>query len=408
MKRSLSVFAALCLLLGALALGGCEVKIEVPSETSSSSVLDITVLQHVSGTDIPPVVQQDVPALADIPARKLMQVDYTKVYRYAPQSIKVHYAGAGDSGTEYSRADTVPQKVIDTFGASVVNGDIGPVVSAHGIGTELSADQLTDRLGVTLTEDPMSTASGILADADNDGIDDIVALVFYGGTGGFSELKFFKGSADGFRQTDSLSCINYNYYILSFDGKNYVCQYEMDYNTKYVLGCCIYSCKDGRFTDGVSAIREVGDYNVSVVYEDMNFAEIDTVRKTLVNKKMPEILDAHDGVIFGTAEDVIEEFFHFSGDIDNDGSKEYYYKKMFYPSNTGTWKSCLWEWLDENDEYLNIPYSEDIIQNIKDADTSLADTVYTFWLDKVGNTNVLYLYTDSADRFTLSAYIVGK
>jgi hypothetical protein len=124
---------------------------------------------------------------------------------------------------------------------------------------------------------------------------------------------------------------------------------------------------------------------MEIKYEDSSFGGIEQIKKTLTNKKMPEILERNDGVIYGTAETIDKsgsDYFKYSADIDNDGKPEIYDKFMWYPSNIGTVMQCMYDFKD------SIVFD--------DLWTRLSETVgegrlYTFWLDKVDDKNILLL-----------------
>jgi hypothetical protein len=139
---------------------------------------------------------------------------------------------------------------------------------------------------------------------------------------------------------------------------------------------------------------------MDIVYEDKSFEAIDTVKKTLCNSNLSDILYSNDGVIIGTGETLYEDSdYAYSADINNDGNEDYYNKNMWYPSNMGTVMSCIYDFKDSI-------ILEDLCRNLTDEIGN--GRLYTFWLDEVNGNNLLYLYFGDNLDYSLYGFLISQ
>lgn len=341
--------------------------------------------------------------LSSVPARKLMQVDFDKVFKTEITHGEKYFPSGEGNSVAFTGADVIPSYLSDELAGALLNNKGDAFIAQYETGTTLEPDAFVSMTGAQ--DDQMTTYHPVKADVDNDGTDDIAVLVNFGGTGGFGELRVYKGADGGYRLTDTFATIIYSFHVLNYNGKNYICQDQYDYETKYFAGYMLLCCSGGRFAAQDLITLDVTDYIVSISFEDSGFEGIEDIRSTLVNKNIPRIFTANDDVIYGTSEEVLEKYYRFKCDIDNDGKEEIYEKMMHYPSNMGTLKYCYWYYYDGDGELIDNP--DDKLYRLLQADTDIAENIYMFWVDKAGGKNVTYFYTDSADRFVLSAYVIS-
>jgi hypothetical protein len=265
---------------------------------------------------------------------------------------------------------------------------------------EISQEEYISLTGATLEE--FETVFPFIVDVDNDGIDDIIAQLYGGGTGGFSSMVLFSGSeAGGYALTSSFECLLQNFAIITYQDKNYLLMEERNYNTKYYSGYTLYLYDEGVLADGMIFSYDITDYDMKVEYENKAFAGMDQIRNTLNNKGIPELMDSKDYVLIGTAEQIEEEkeSYQYSGDIDNDGKIEYYNKYIWYPSNMGTVMMCLYDFEDST-------MLEELLESL--VDEVGEGRLYSFWLDEIEGKNILYLYYGENLDFSLYAILIDR
>ena len=419
MKMKIRLIAAvMCLLMGLSMFAGCASETYTYIDDEEAEVQNNTGWQVVSSTEgyfdnteVVPEYTQEVKPDSSLPARKLMQVNFAKKYRAETTPLAKYYGEIEGDGEPYSGVDVIADDLTDALGTAILDNTHEAFVEQHSVGTKLSVDEFFEKVGDEARVDPAeikdssvgADVTAVLADVDNDGVDDITAMFYFGGTGGFGYFKIFKGTAEGFKATDSYQCVVYPFNILDWNGKRYLCQYQLDYETKYFYGYQLTVYREGMAAASSVVSREVDDYDVTIPFEDKSYEYISDVKKTLVDKNMPRILSANDDVIFGTAEEIVEKYYRFKCDINNDGTTEMYEKEMSYPSNMSGRKFCNWYYLDADGEPMDDP--DDFIFELFEADGDTAENIFMFWADKLGDKNVLYMYSDSADRFVLTGYI---
>ena len=238
-------------------------------------------------------------------------------------------------------------------------------------------------------------------DVDNDGIDDLIGQVYGGGTGGFCSMVLYRGSEAGdYTLTSSFECLLQNFDFISYQEKNYLLMDEFNYNTKYHSGYSLYLYEEGILADGMIFSYKILDYDMVVKYEKKNFTGMDQIKKVLNNKDLPKLLDNNEGILLGSAEQIEKDmdYYQYSSDIDNDGKIDYYYKQMWYPSNMGTVMMCIYDFEESTvlDEILGI--LEDEVGEGR---------LYTYWLDRIDNKNIMYLYYGENLDFTLYAVLIS-
>ena len=175
----------------------------------------------------------------------------------------------------------------------------------------------------------------VMADGDNDGIDDVVIEEYGGGSGGFTEFVFYKGKEDGsFERTGSYGHVMEEFAFITFEGKNYLCRTTFDYDKKEYNGFDLFCYRDGVRVEEVELRLKPGEYNCELT--DYANADYKAYVEVYLNKE--SCLDffamvEDDQEIWGDAEKPEEDYIC---DINNDGIAENYSKGIWYPSNIST------------------------------------------------------------------------
>lgn len=209
---------------------------------------------------------------------------------------------------------------------------------------DLLADQNLDiRLEALMTARYSGDYVMIEADCDNDGIMDIIAQVYTGGSAGLTEYIFFKGCPDGsFVKTDDFGSVSEEFAVISWQGKNYLCRMTYDYAKKIGHGITLIAFEDGKRSKEASLIRVPEQYDVWIadveddlpqsVANDYSLLAAGIAKDAL---KIKEQLDGYQTVT-GNAEQRVSEGNveeKFQSDLDNDGEMEQYHKYLWMTSN---------------------------------------------------------------------------
>lgn len=330
---------------------------------------------------------------------ELLRVDFNAITTPTGEELESYYTDAkGDIKLSYS--SRIPKELSDMIIDAMKSGKEEETFEPLKVGTELSQEQFCGQTGLEIAESEAMIP--IQADVDNDKNQDLIGLHYWGGTGGFCSMELYQGSEDGdFRLTNSFDCLYQEYKLLSYQGKNYLLMKDFDYNTKYDSGYTLYLYEDGTLTDGMSFRFDIQDYEMKIPYESTSYEGMDQIKKTLCNKKLVDIFNKN-GVIYGTGETIDESDqvdYRYSCDIDNDGKPEYYNKSIWYPSNLGTVMKCIYDFKDSK-------VFEDLCSRL--SDEMGEGRLYTFWIDKINEENVMYLYYGNNLDFTLYAYLLKR
>lgn len=328
---------------------------------------------------------------------KLYKVSYDAITQPIGQEM-TSYSSMMDGDQVFSYSSRIPEElnvnIVEALRLEKKEVAFAPLKEAE----EISQEEYCSLTGSTLEE--FETVFPFIVDVDNDGIDDIIAQLYGGGTGGFSSMVLFSGSeAGGYALTSSFECLLQNFAIITYQDKNYLLMEERNYNTKYYSGYTLYLYDEGVLADGMIFSYDITDYDMKVEYENKTFAGMDQIRNTLNNKGIPELMDSNDYVLIGTAEQIEEEkdSYQYSGDIDNDGKIEYYNKYIWYPSNMGTVMMCLY---DFEEPTILEKLLESLAEEVGDG------RLYSFWLDEIEGKNILYLYYGENLDFNLYAILI--
>lgn len=332
-------------------------------------------------------------------AERLFLVDFNAVTRVVSEELESYSSSIADyNDMQFSHESRIPQELIELVIQAMQAGNeksLAPLIVA---GTELEKEEFLRLTGFEM--DDTGYVFPFRIDIDNDNVEDIICQNYGGGTGGFSSMQLFRGMDGKYVLTNSFECLLQEFLFLSFQGKNYLLMKNFDYYTKYFSGYNLYLYANGTLIDGVGFSFITEDYKEQIRYESDSFTGMAQIKNTLLNKKMPDVLNNGGGVIFGTAEKIDEtadNAYRYSADIDNDGRLEHYYKEMWYPSNMGTVMSCMYGFSNSNAlEDLMLRLSDEIGEG----------RLYTFWLDRAGDKNVLYLYIGKNLDFSLYAYLL--
>ena len=219
----------------------------------------------------------------------------------------------------------------------------------------------------------------VMTDADNDGITDIVAEEYFGGTAGFTDYVFYKGQEDGtYQKKSSYDAVQEEFAIITYDGKNYLCRTLFDYSKKIYNGFFI-----ARYVDGVQAqtaeltlFPEKYDIRLAECAGEKYRAFAENIYENSLHFK--EMIDEHENIDGSSEEESpLEKQYRYQCDLDNDGEPEQYNKSIWVPGNMGTYESLSFSGEGEGIEHTN------------DALCAAEGTPIMMWVEPLGEENII-------------------
>lgn len=306
------------------------------------------------------------------------------------------------SGKEY-----IPGELVEKIAASMQNGTESECLEAMMNDRELTNEERTSlaETNPDLRLEIISAQSLLMveADVDHDGINDIFAQSYYGGSGGFVDFILFKGKEDGsFEGSDRFGSVMQEFGIISFEGKNYLCRTDFDYGKKQYNGFSVSCYEDGKIVETVIIRLSADSYNIKVTECDERYTDLaqDSMSKALSYKND---IDAYENVP-GSAEEGTEEdpemTWKFRCDLDNDGKKEVYGKRIWTTSNMGTVDGLSMQGEDEDDEGM---------KQAEEAVFSGEGNPIMMWVDAWKGKNIVtVMYRTGLEDFEIIGYYVKE
>ncbi len=243
----------------------------------------------------------------------------------------------------------IPQALLDTVTKAMLDGTeletLKELVHDQELTKDeilaLAKDNLAIRCDVVLAEQSGDYIM-VMSDADNDGITDIVAEEYFGGSGGFTEYVFYKGQDDGtYQKTSSYDAVKEEFAVITYDGKNYLCRTLYDYTKKIYNGISIACYVDGVQVQTAELMLYPEKYDITLAEctEERYRAFAENIFEN--SHYFKEEIDEYKN-IDGSSEEKSssDEQYEYRCDLDNDGDVEQYHKTIWLPSNMGT-SECL-------------------------------------------------------------------
>ncbi|MDE7267918.1 MAG: hypothetical protein K2N89_10680 [Lachnospiraceae bacterium] len=292
----------------------------------------------------------------------LHKIDYHHEHKeYIPQALLEKIANAMLDGTE---SETLKELVYDKE------------LTKDAVLT-LAKDNLAMRCDV-IEADRSGDYIMVMADADNDGIMDIVAEEYFGGSGIYTEYVFYKGQKDGtYQKTSSYDAVKEEFAIITYDGKKYLCRTLYDDSKKKYIGFCVAYYVDGVQVQATELTFSAEKYDIRLTEcageKYRAFAE-NIYEKSLSFKEM---IDKHIKIDGSSEEKLpLETQYRYQCDLDNDGEAEQY-NKYILESNMGTYEKFHFNGKGEEVEYID------------DALRAVEGTPTMMWVEPLGEENIV-------------------
>lgn len=243
----------------------------------------------------------------------------------------------------------------------------------------------------------------VRTDLDNDGIEDIYARIYSGGSGGFADYILYRGMEDGGYQKTGYGSGTFieAFTPICFDGKNYICRREEDYDKKIENGLVLEGYRDGKMVETVTLSLVQGETDITLRSCQEGYREIAEMER----EKAEDIFDDTENFrsVVGDAEEkVTGEDTIFLGDIDNDGELEKYIKFIWTPSNM--WTQSMFEFeLEEGAKkgVGEIAFEKAVYENWKARGVPIM-----FWVDARGAENIVnVMYRTDLYDYVIEGYL---
>lgn len=236
----------------------------------------------------------------------------------------------------------------------------------------------------------------ILADLDDDGYEDIYALICDGGTAGFTDFAVFQGNAEGeYEEIERFFAFRWPFVVIAWEGKNYVCRTIVDYDKKERGALVLYGYRNGRRTETVafSLVPEKQKINVTSCEEGYQEIAERQIRKA------PEIYQKTETADFSVGDAEQKTEYGLGSDFDNDGVVEDYYKRMWTPSNI---------WIDSGLIFSTKTEGEgSALQEIISENEERLGTAIMMWVDGYRGENIVnVMYRTGLYDYVIEGYLM--
>lgn len=245
----------------------------------------------------------------------------------------------------------------------------------------------------------------VRADLDNDGREDIFAQIDdSGGRMGFADYVLYQGQEDGtYRETGEGSGEFYwSFTAVRWEGKNYICRDEVDYNKRIRNGLVLEGYRDGKLAETVSLNLVPGKTETAVLSCQKGYGEMAEKEQL----KAQEIFEKTEegNIVSGDAEQETEEEFVFSCDIDNDGVEERYKKWFWWPSTTSSISHVEFEMEKETEEIEET--EETVIERVISENPEKRGTPIMLWVDCYQGKNIVnVMYRTDLYDYVVEGYL---
>lgn len=248
-------------------------------------------------------------------------------------------------------------------------------------------------------KDPACGGAADGISGDGDGIPDIAADLYFGGSGGFTEFTFFKGMGDGtYQQTSAFSSVIREFGLIQYEGEHYLVRTSYDYSTKETDGLDLYLYRNGEIADALGLYFAVTGYDRTEELLDRKGAAALAALDQMTG--VPgRIENSWNVPVLGNAEMMEplgeqDQLWHC--DLDNDGIEEAYRKRVFLSSNTAAVQHGEVDFQEGG-----CPAFDEAVRTICGAEEDLRYD--TFWVDQIEGENVSFLGFWNLDGYTVYA-----
>lgn len=299
--------------------------------------------------------------------------------------------------------DYIPQALLDNIKKAMLNAAVPETLAEFRIDNQLTNDAV-----LTLAKDHVELRSEVvlakqygdyhmdMADLDNDGIMDLIGETYYDGIGNYTQYTFYQGQKGGaYQKTQSRVCVTAaeRFDILSYDGKNYLCQtlYNNDEKKDISLSCYV----DGTVAETVQLVFFPEKYDICLAEcaEDKYRILVENILQNGISYK--DKIDEYKN-IDGRSEEKAgsQKYDAYQCDLNNDGVLDQYYKDI---------------WARRDLAYLDF-FSEDaeIEKVVCDMGQSVEGSAVMMWVEPFAGENIINIIsTTEWEDFEITGFLLN-
>ena len=221
---------------------------------------------------------------------------------------------------------------------------------------------------------------------------------------GLADYVLYQGQEDGtYWETGEGSGKYYwSFAAVRWEGKNYICRKEVDYEKRIMNGLVLEGYQDGKLVETVSLNLVPGKPEISVLSAQKDYQEMAEGELQKAQEIFEETEKFH--AVMGDAEQETEETCIFSGDIDNDGVRERYEKSVWLPSTTSSISHLVFELQRETEETEDT--EETVMERAISENLEKRGTPIMLWVDSYRGKNIVnVMYRTDLYDYVVEGYL---
>lgn len=244
----------------------------------------------------------------------------------------------------------------------------------------------------------------VKADADNDGIMDIISQSYHGGSAGIVDFVFFKGQPDGtYLETDRFGSVEQEFSIINYEGKNYLTQTDYHYGRKIRDGMTISCYEDGKKVEAVKIELVPKTYHPQITVCEQDDYRVQAEKVMADSDSVKAAVDAYE-IFTGSAEisNLQDSEWEYCCDLDNDGVEEQYKKAIWATSNR-----YMADQLDFGGEEKQ---GIELLHEVIDSNQYGVDAPpIMFWVDDYEGENIInIMYRTGLDDYDIAGCLIKE
>lgn len=238
----------------------------------------------------------------------------------------------------------------------------------------------------------------VWADVDNDGIEDILTKEYYHNADQFTDYGIYQGQKDGtYKKTDEYSFAGEEFYVLSYDGNNYVCRVPYGYRSKDGMSLACYV--EGIAVETVRLFFSAQEYDIQIA--ECAQEQYKALAEGMLNNSLDykNRIDAYKSIDGSSEEKGVSAEYDFQCDLNNDGLAEQYDKANWWDN----------PYIDtEMQEAFRIYGRGAGIEPVCNALDMAEGDVLRLWVEPFAGKNIVHIFSKTqAKGFEIAGFLLN-